>query len=1313
MTESDALQSSGGDDKVHSGPTMTDSSTFSEEAKSDLHQENFEDPAGKTVNGENETIQATVEKEFHDEKSEKNAENHIRENYSDNQENEATPTSQSNEIESNTINTDEIITEEPKHHQISSDNSNHQNETQDNAKIISERCEITNGNENPENITESNISIENGKFTHQKGSPDNSISSTENTLENDFPKENHSNIDNFDNSNTNDLKIGQKDEQECSPIPPEAVSDLNNIDSNESQIVEKNELPEEPPQNVIQKDNREENHQEKHEEKHEENHEQNHVENHEQNHVENHQENHEEKHEEKHEENHQEKHEQNHEENISPANFEEKVDNSEENSQTEAIPNQVKIPENLEDETSTETKENQGEEIQENESRNGPAENLHIENDDQEKVTFEKSVNEAKEIDNQEGKIDHEENQNLPKINPEMMETPTDSQIEHQTQHINQNSTENCQKVDENDQATENITETSSKTEHEIENPQSESSLLTNEQAQIHRVEAPVAPDQLTEEMINQISGIVTKQPISSYQSAFEILTEGGQVVKVIEEIIYEEEEEEEEEAQEPTKINRGQTKTLKDRNEGEKKGELVLKENKSSSSSSSDSLDTKNETNKSGKEDEANFKPVFKQKGGSSNSSSSSSSSTSSSTSSSSENEEADEIDTDDIDNIKSTTSSNSSSNNIKSVRSLNNFPIASNSTPSQPIRPPRSSPLSQNGPTLSPAREFDDLPPPKPTGWNAAAAQISPDDPLNGILADPNSSIVDILLNPSCVNFYRKRIPAIVDRFTCEDGVIEIINIFHKTKKRTILLTIFALFTNTNRALLESLTKSLRPIEEISKIIFDTDTDCLYRIGLLMQIIEKAASSWPDKLFRLFYESPTFWSVCLQNIDVDCIFRTLSTFVQNQDHAFLWGFLLSFLSPNDPQTIPPTKWNVGLESVQRCKTIQLNRKQKNKLIDLFKLFIVMTPYEKEFIDAITYELPTWFLQARTDDDFYTLIELSLVLPLPQKCTIDAALNIIKNYDINSMVVEKSVAYVSNCFDPIIVDQVVNYIFRVLTSCKNNFILNKTLDLIQQAFERLPAQKIFFCKAIQHSIAYHWNRRMPMNSLLRTYFIEIASVVGAIPSFYGWQSFMTQVVRPFKKNLKYPKDFEFEEEFMDESIIFSLGAKNEDRVHEIPMTQSYPVFRTLPMLIPGSIELLEIASNSLYAAFNQSELPENEESLTAREVQINPVTDVEKTSVSRVNQNVNNDSTDNTNVPNSGTCAATEKPKLVKKIMRKRCDSGIRIGPKPIAIELFETDQVPRRTYCPAFDAKGRHKKSKKFARKSANYKKKSCNVY
>ena len=502
---------------------------------------------------------------------------------------------------------------------------------------------------------------------------------------------------------------------------------------------------------------------------------------------------------------------------------------------------------------------------------------------------------------------------------------------------------------------------------------------------------------------------------------------------------------------------------------------------------------------------------------------------------------------------------------------------------------------------------------PPNEPTSQSESA--ILEEEYLTS-LEDNNTSILSILQNSLCVNLFRKRNPALCKRLGDENGIIEVLNIFQETDNKQLIFKIFTLFTSANNTLLNALSNSPKSFDIIAKIFQNKECFNRYRIGLILEVIEKAFNLWNEKLFQIFYNKPNLWSSLLQAIDIDCVFKALVSFLIQGDLSFLWGYFKAFLSPNKPQKKPPEKWNVKQPSVHNCASQSLDPQQKGRLIEIFRFIIIMRPSEKEFIDAITAEIPKLIMEKPNRNEILLIIKLSLNLNNSIPAVMDKCLSILKTDDVNSEMVEYSTSYVKLFFHSSNIMQMLLFASRCLSRCHNDFVFKELIKLVEQIFKKLSANRKFLRNVFQNLIALNWNRRSPLDICLRTFFIQLSCIIGYVPFISGWRQFMVKVVRPFTKENSYKHNFRFNENFLDFGLISMISAGLLiKRTPYIPFSQSVIQMKTLLDLNQSSVYMNTKANNmkTIINGNNKAEI--DTENSQAQTIKIEKANNIQATS--------------------------------------------------------------------------------------------------
>lgn len=468
---------------------------------------------------------------------------------------------------------------------------------------------------------------------------------------------------------------------------------------------------------------------------------------------------------------------------------------------------------------------------------------------------------------------------------------------------------------------------------------------------------------------------------------------------------------------------------------------------------------------------------------------------------------------------------------------------PLPDGSTPSTEPQPEKQNPCEQK---TKPS--FDENAVFRERTLLSQRQEISSDDPLLQLLDDPTKGVADFIECSSIVPIFKANNQKLIDRLTSDSGMRDLMELFVKSNDRKTISRIAELFLATNSRLLQSLSMSVNMLEPFSQLIYDREHADYFKFGFLTQILTTATVKWPERMYKLFYQSPTFWPSVLRSLDIDCVANCVCQLMESNDpqnHGFLWGYLSAALPDLMPLVHPPKNWNVKADGVITSETIRVGREHRVKLIKMFRLFLLSFPDEQEFAETIATLIRTVLQNAtKTSEkiDLGALLDVALVIPR-EDVVADAAMKVLLERPLEfSPLFEKALEYLTINYDDRQFDHYLHLIFAVLRHDRSNSFINLRLrDLIDTIMEQ-SERCVQLIQALQHMIVYCWNRRPSSGSSAKTaLLLALGDLVGNVQGFSGWEIFLARVLRPYRKKDVIPRDFKVPELGMDRDLINSL----------------------------------------------------------------------------------------------------------------------------------------------------------------------------
>jgi hypothetical protein len=180
-------------------------------------------------------------------------------------------------------------------------------------------------------------------------------------------------------------------------------------------------------------------------------------------------------------------------------------------------------------------------------------------------------------------------------------------------------------------------------------------------------------------------------------------------------------------------------------------------------------------------------------------------------------------------------------------------------------------------------------------------------------------------------------------------------------------------------------------------------------------------------------------------------------------------------------------------------------------------------------------------------DAEVAAAFDLVAVLPA-QDCAVRRALHMMNQEGlVATPAVEKAVLDCASHMDEDTVRGAVVFIFDFFRTGVANIFMYEAIRALMDAIPESYTVHLHFIKAMQHLIAFLWNRIGPSGPLLKcAVLLDIAQGVGEPPTFAGVALFFATVLKKYDRRDPIPRDFEKPEAETDEGLLRILAGKEE-----------------------------------------------------------------------------------------------------------------------------------------------------------------------
>ena len=452
-----------------------------------------------------------------------------------------------------------------------------------------------------------------------------------------------------------------------------------------------------------------------------------------------------------------------------------------------------------------------------------------------------------------------------------------------------------------------------------------------------------------------------------------------------------------------------------------------------------------------------------------------------------------------------------------------------------------------------------------------------------------DDSLQMAEILSRRSTVGAFANGQKSLVQRL--EKDFEQVLTIFKEYESQRTIFIIGELFMSVNTVLLEKVAEDSQVMNAFVEVISQGESELdLFRIGITARIIASALEVWPQKVFEQIFLAENMLSALLERDSVSTrwLLETITRACDETTSSFLWGFFVA-LFDGSVSAAPPSHWDLSSDSFFICADMKLNCSQRIEVYRLFAMFLnrlgstaTGEQLKEDLFVSIPELLPIADIVERGE-----ILALAAMLP-HSAFFIDLAFEVL-DVDLQSRAAETALGYLTVNHELVPVGKAI-YLFQRLLKPpaeswgeKNSFVTGAAWNLMEQLRSKSPHKK-FFTKAMEHIIAYAWNRRPPReriscNACLLGYSLPFLHRA----SWRNWFDFCNFVVRNFRDQTRWNDAFVFNEDAWDKELMDQIlsGAKEFD----LPPEDSI-VFIRMKSSASATDNLSESASKPSQQAF-------------------------------------------------------------------------------------------------------------------------------
>ena len=434
----------------------------------------------------------------------------------------------------------------------------------------------------------------------------------------------------------------------------------------------------------------------------------------------------------------------------------------------------------------------------------------------------------------------------------------------------------------------------------------------------------------------------------------------------------------------------------------------------------------------------------------------------------------------------------------------------------------------------------------------------------------SDESLPLAEIVSRRATIGAFANGQRSLVQRL--ENNFHQLLTLFSEYESQRTVFIIGELFMSTNTDLLVKVAEDSHIMDVFVDILSRNETDLdMFRAGITARIIANALQLWPQQIFEQIFRAQTMLSTLLTQgtVTTKWLLETITRACDEQTSSFLWGFFLA-LFDGSVSAAPPAHWDVSSDSFFICADMKLDSSQRILLYRLFAIFLNRlgsTATGEQLKEDLFVSIPELLAMAELPERG-EILGLAVLVP-PSTFFVDVAFEVLEA-DLCSPAAEKAVAYLAANSEYVPVGKAIWLFHKLLHPPekswgeKNSFVINEAWKLMDQLRSK-SAHRKFFSKAMEHVIAYSWNRRPTIQRLACNACLLGYSLAFIRRATWGnWFDFCNLVVRSFRDQVRWNDGFMFDENAWDTELMQRIlsGAKEfelppEDSIAFVAMKSS------------------------------------------------------------------------------------------------------------------------------------------------------------